>query len=1028
MRKSVLVLTLVLLAFAALCTPSEGAYYFSTSGNALALSLSACTNGSPCAFSVLGTLLGLLTDTSPTFVLLDLNSNINFSSLTLAGSSLTVQFNAASLSAATGNIVLNAKSALNIVATGSATTAVSKLITFNAPSVTISSLSATGMSLSLTPTSSSLSYSLSITNTALAGITLSTNPTSITANNLTTTSLNWSASNLDLTNLKFNGIAAAAPYLYGTTVTLTNATFTASSSVDATVSAGNSMTLLGVSFSSVRTLALSAAASLTWTGSSLSAVSAGASIAISSPSAMLQSITFDSAALAITGSGSASLTSVNFSDSSALTLADQASATLNAVVLDGKLIASAIASLDISSCTLTGSSASVALNVTGSSISSYITVSGSTIEGGLLFSTGRLSVTGSQFTTGSGSDGKQITIQGASSVDISGSSFEKFIIAMVTEELSIESSQFVGDDSNELNKLTVSGLTSDLTIESGSTFSNMLLIANAAADISIEASSFTGSALNLVSDSRINIKSSTISGTVSQTDVAILNLTALDVDFSDSTLSASSSTSLPTVVLASINSDADMTFEGSLSVPRLQLSSLASLKLVGSLVIGTGLDFTSVASTVVLDVGGSLTLPVLNTTVTSTSKVNISTPHIILGLTSTNDQLNALVDISINAANLSLTFSAAVGVVSGSKISLGTDLFVNIPQLVDIDPLLDLAFTVVNGVLLLEVSGTSCSIACQHGGNCIGLNICNCPSGWGGIGCACPTTSLPAFATCSTNQVLSWVINTSMILQGAAQSIVLPDGIDLIVQGDFGLSNGATLELSSTSTVDIQGTFSSDGGSVIINPSTNVLDTSSGTKRADVPTATPDATASNASCTFNLTSYIVAQNLNLSSSSNITVVINMTSLVDYYGADSGVQCLGSSPVINVTNSAVVDGYITVIIIGTNASTNARADVVSAGDKSISETSVTLQLSTSTSNSGSCSSSSSSPGLISVFVNPCSGVNPDGSANPAGRALKWYYYGIPIIAVLVITVVVAVVLLSVPRFRHKIAPYRGTRMG
>lgn len=1030
MQKSILALTFVLLALAALCSPAQGAYYFSTTGNALALSLTSCSKATPCAFSIVGTLLSGLVDTSPTFVLLDLNSSVNLSSSSILGSTLTVQFDTSALAASTGSLIFNAQTALNIVANGSIATTVSKLITFNAPSVTISSLSATGLTLSLTPSTAGLSYTLNVADSVLAGLTLSTNPTTMTVSNVTTKTMNWAATNLQLSNLKFQGASGAVPILSGTTVALTDSVFTSSSSLDATVSASATMTLSNVSFSSARTLAISATSSLNWASSKILAASAGASIAITSPTTTLQSITFDSAALTITGATSAALTDLTFSDTSTLTLSQQAAAMLNTVTLaDGKLIASGIASLDLSGCSFTASYARVALNVTGVSSSSPITISGSTFNGAVIVAAGSLSVSGSEFTATSGSIGKQFKVLSASSVALNGVDLAKFSVDLATQSLSISNSQISGDDESDLRSFVVSGLTSPLSINASSSFSKLLLSASAAAAINIETTTFSDSALNLVSTGAIAIKSSIISGSVNS-DVSILNLTAVSVDFSDSTLSASSSSSLPTVALASTDVTTAMTFIGSLEIPRLQLSSLASLSLDGSLVINAGLDFAApAASNVVLDVSGKLTLPVLNTTVTSASaKVNISTPHIVLGLTTTNAQLNALVDISIDATNLTVTFSASVDVLSGSNITLGTDLVVSLPQLVDVDPLLDLVLTLVESVLKLEIAGSSCTPACQHGGTCIGLNICNCASGWASMGCTCPTTSLPSFVSCSTNQMLSWVINASTILQGAAQSIVLPDGINLVVQGDLGLSNGASLQLSSTSSVDIQGTFSSDGGSVIISPSVNVNSGVESTKRADVPVSAPEATPSNASCSFNLTSYIVAQNLNLSSSSNITVVINMTSLVDYYGADSGVQCLGSNPIINITNSAVVDGIITVIIIGTNSSTNARADVVSAGDPSISETSVSLTLSVSTPNSGSCSSSSAKPGLISVFVNPCAGTNPDGSSNPAGKALKWYYYGIPIIAVLVITVVVAVVLLSVPSFRHKIAPYRGTRMG
>lgn len=1028
-QKRPLTVILVLLALLTLSHQASAAYYFSTSGSTVLLALTSCTEQTPCALSILQTLLALLTDTSPTFVLLDINTSVNLSSAVASGSNLTVQFSAASLASATASLInLTAKGTLNIVVTGASSTTASKSISFTAPNVVLSSLSASGLSLSL---STSSSYAISISDTTLSALTFSSNPTTIAVSNVTTSSLSWSATTMNLVGLYSS---AASPSLTATTLTLSNSNFTASSTLDASLSAV-SVSLTSVAFKSARAISIAATGTFNWVSSSVKSVASTTSaFVVTTPSATLQAITFDGTALSISGS-SASLINVNFTDSAAsssLSLADQSTATLTSIVLNGgKLITRTVSSLAISSSTFIASD-SVALDIAGSSASNLFIITGSSIEGSVNVTSASLSLIGTTVTGTSGSAGKKFNVQGATA-SLSGSALTKLNATLSVDALSISNCQFTGDsDDGKLMSLIAPALNSVLYINGSSTFTSMLLSAESTLAINIASSSFSKSALSLASRDKISITASSIAGTVSAA-VSVLDLSAPSVDFSGSSLTASLASGysdLATVSLAATGTAVDMTFLGSLSVPRLELSNLSSLSIDGSLVISTGLAFVDpIAAQVSLDVSGALTLPVSNSTVSSVAThINISTPHVILALSSLNEQLNAQVSLSIDADNMTTTFDSSVQLLNGTLINLGTDIVVRLPNLVDIDPLLSLIAKIVDRVLLIEVGGVTCSPTCQNGGTCIGLDICSCTTGWGGVGCACSTANLPSFVTCGATQLLSWVINSSVTLE---QSLVLPSGVGLVVQGDLALAAGGSLELSSTSTVEVQGSLSNSGGSIVIQPyttaSTSSLSPSGGSKRADVPTAAPESTPSASNCTFNISSYITTQHLNLSSSSNITVVINMTSLIEYYGSDSGVECLATNAIINVTDSSAIDGYINVIIIGSDSQTRAQAEVISSGDTSSSSIGTGMTLKSSTSSSSSCSSITGSSGIVSVFVNPCSGTNPDGTANPNGRALKWYYYGIPIIAVAVIAVIVAIVILSVPKFRNSVAPYRGTRI-
>lgn len=326
------------------------------------------------------------------------------------------------------------------------------------------------------------------------------------------------------------------------------------------------------------------------------------------------------------------------------------------------------------------------------------------------------------------------------------------------------------------------------------------------------------------------------------------------------------------------------------------------------------------------------------------------------------------------------------------------------------------------------INQTQCRGICLRGAPCKErFTSCNCSAKieslpYGGPLCGCILAGKPGAAQCDLSGALGWVIEHSWDLP-TDKVFKIPEGYSFKIKGDC-ILNG-TLELAPNTTFVTGGAFRNSGNLTVSSTLTKV-DLGSG--NCGISSST---TISTSSVTFDPNSIVkmefdatqLEDASSCSSTSKRTIdstnnEFNPMSVFQTRDSENSQISLGSSSTATfATNgSASLSGNWTVILT-TTPTTKANITLAKSDPSS---SSISLLVSTTTSDPNSCATTDSSPGLLTIFVAPCSSPT---TPNNKPSSVKWWYYGIPIIVVGVIAIVAAIVILFVPSVKAAVLPYR-----
>lgn len=1008
--------------------------------------LTGCTQSNPCGYNLVTSILGLLGSfTSVTFSLLDLPSEALHLECTKAGCNMDLELNLADFNFAT-QLSLKADTNITLYAVNTAFNGIGSVeYSFNAPVVVFKEILLPNTNFTLTSPPSRTSLEFHIENSALSGLNLLTTASPLTATHSTINSMALIVGQATLTNVSFNSLSSSTCSISGTTLTVLDSVFDMadSSPLSWTV---DTLDISGVTFSGVSSALMKANSAFTWANSNLSA-----------------SLTTDSAMIQIEGSGgltSASVQGLNFLSPVSIHLIQLSSCLLNDIVFDLRdSILSSNLTIESSTTSMTGltihgqvavhsAQVQIQTSIISSSLDSTnaleviyetdgpLSIFQSQIAGLVNFASASPKIVGSTFTapSGLGIEKDTFLVSSAALAILEGCSFDQhsFAFSSVSEIGFVHTivSGAIGGPLQPLFNISVDAA-SFIVFNASSSLSGVRMKGTNLGVVEISASTLNDVLLMLHTSERLICDQSEISirDYVYNNGEAIMDLAGKLLDFSTCELllpaNLSLTSPLPTVLLSTPQNNEPIRFMGSISAIHLGIDGGYGLELVGDLSTSQ-LSFLSSSTAANMSISGTLTLPFLSNTISldvalGTMSIDFVANALNFIVYQANTTFDPSLSISVDIMDLVITVPDALAIVKDAVWSLGNIIFAKLPRL--ISELFDGELLLVDGALSFTVASVSCSPSClANGGTCIIPNLCQCPPSFSGFYCGCPIPTL-SFLTCDmVPYSLQWIANTSLSIIDPANSIILPTRIGLTVHGDLSLGPGCSLQVGAQSFVSVDGTLSIEGGSIRV--ATTAYRPPSDTKRdfeREIAAIHSSYSSSASPCSFDIASYLEASNLNLSSSSNLTIEIDMTSLSEYFGDNSGVECLAENPIFNVTGSSYIDGYITVVITGNPSNTRTKTDVIVSGDKSSSVTSTSLVLSVST-KSDSCSGFNSSPGIVSVFTSPCSGKKDKKSST-----LKWWYYGIPIITVVALMVIIAIIILSVPKFRRIVVPYRGSRM-
>lgn len=178
--------------------------------------------------------------------------------------------------------------------------------------------------------------------------------------------------------------------------------------------------------------------------------------------------------------------------------------------------------------------------------------------------------------------------------------------------------------------------------------------------------------------------------------------------------------------------------------------------------------------------------------------------------------------------------------------------------------------------------------------------------------------------------------------------------------------------------------------------------------------------------------HVIAGDLKLTKDSTVRVTVDLRSATP--GPKTMPKCI--TPPLTYSRTAEIGGKIIITVIvdeGTKVSPVSFDVIGPAEGASTANATVSNDLVVSTNlmigsaligQSPSCSEVKSRPGLVSLVVQACDEPTPDGKKR---KPLPWYYWAVPVIVVAILAVVIAAVILSVSKLRHKFTPWRNARM-
>ena len=340
--------------------------------------------------------------------------------------------------------------------------------------------------------------------------------------------------------------------------------------------------------------------------------------------------------------------------------------------------------------------------------------------------------------------------------------------------------------------------------------------------------------------------------------------------------------------------------------------------------------------------------------------------------------------------------------------------------------------------LVLNVTQTNCGSACQNGAICYDrLGTCTCaePQIWGGPQCACSKVGLPSVGVCDPAGGQKWIVAGSWDVYDN-DTLDVPAGYEFYIGGDC--TNNGTIHLAPNTTMRLGGLFYNYGKLYVSSTLSTVNNLPGGR------------------CAVTSNTIMQSQLFGFGDSSQVTLDFDATSIGDVLSCQQtdapslarsvfvgeaqeaqteqlkrDVDALDSILTLNAANvtssvafqtsgSGNISGVITVKV-KTTLTTNAKLTLAKS-NAATSTTSTTLLLTTTTSNTASCASTDNNiPGTLSILISPC-------PTTRKNTQVKWYWYGIPIIVVGVIIIVAAIVVISVPKIKTKVLPYRGTSGG
>ena len=270
--------------------------------------------------------------------------------------------------------------------------------------------------------------------------------------------------------------------------------------------------------------------------------------------------------------------------------------------------------------------------------------------------------------------------------------------------------------------------------------------------------------------------------------------------------------------------------------------------------------------------------------------------------------------------------------------------------------------------------------------------------------------------------VALWVASNTLRLD-RSQNLVIPSNYRVEVAGD--LNNAGSIMADDNTTISLDGHFVNSG--ILTLSSTFGLSTSiSNGARRSIYGA--EYSAEEQECPLELSSQLFASDLNLTEMSEIHLNIDASQLLKDPNLTS--SCFNIAPIAffnlssfrgRLSTSVTISDWgsnFTIPLIATLSSSRKGEGIVASNFSTTSK--ITIGSTTAPS---SCSYITTTPGLISLTVLPCS----DRNGSKGGPHVHWYYWAIPVVVVAVVMIAVAVIILSVPKLRHSVTPWRDARM-
>lgn len=296
---------------------------------------------------------------------------------------------------------------------------------------------------------------------------------------------------------------------------------------------------------------------------------------------------------------------------------------------------------------------------------------------------------------------------------------------------------------------------------------------------------------------------------------------------------------------------------------------------------------------------------------------------------------------------------------------------------------------VVSGETYSEITMDAtplCSISCVVGA-CNTREFCTCSAGWSGTACTCLDSGRPAGAQCGTSTTsFEWFTYTPQSVSPTS-TLLVPSQLTYYVNSDMSISG--TLHLNSGSKLVILGQLSVSGNVIMDN----------------------DVLGYPYSCDFYTPTMIFSGSISTT---------NMASFVLNIGTASAPVCIAKKrDFANDNYDALVVVNSTAQIAGTMNVDARNVDVPSGkqqmtkliaigGSSQIDLLTVTVQNKT-----GICSETTKTPSLLSVTFTVCNGTR---------TKVQWWWYGAPIIGVVVVLIVFITVVFTVPKYKRAIFPY------